>query len=349
MQFTGVPCVPVDDEPEQEQTCKGHQEPPEAHPVDRLEDFVVIVDEGDVPFRILREGGPVDKGPFPGLPVPEHDHFRIRFLQQPGDFVEALQRGALPSRATDDLAGAGQQESERGGIEQIGIQRVAEPGQVDVQSADRRDFTALVPEGIRVGRQPHDGIGLEKVGVAPDGLPAPEYFPVSGMEGIVVVFAAELFDPDAAAPVLRGIGLEEPSLFRVIVGEEGHAAPYDVPVRLDQPFRHRKQGIGPVEMGLHVSETFLHGRFSRFEGVHDDSRLGGEFDLHPLLEFFLQERARICILHDGDGLQQQGGKDDDAESRFFQFEFHGFRGLMNCRMQSTASSSVSLSMLRTRS
>ena len=167
LEISLAPGEKVDYVEKRDDAEQAEQEIAKPHPVGRLVDFIVVADHCYLPIGILRHRGAVEGGTPLSRVVLETDHPDVASLLRVG--YVAVEQGnyagdvALPGQVTYyGLSRFGQEEAEGGRIEAMGVEGVAEPGQVDVQAADGDEPAFVVVERAGEGRKPY-GIGAPPI------------------------------------------------------------------------------------------------------------------------------------------------------------------------------------------
>ena len=194
----------------------------------------------------------------------------------------------------------------------MGVQGVAEPGQVQVQAADGGEASFPVDERPGIGSQFPDRIFAIVIRVAPEIRPFPSGPDKIGSERIVVIGPRNLLDNDSTV-LSAAVSFEQASFLRIVAWDDGNACPVHQGIALDDTPGGAEQGIGVQKALLQAPGMILHGRFHILQRIHDQVDMGREFHPGDPLLLFCEQVPGMEVLRDTDTDQQQRSAEDDDQ------------------------------------
>ena len=144
------------------------------------------------------------------------------------------------------------------------IERISQPGKVDIQAAQGRQPALIIVDGHRIGGI-GKGVRPVEIRVCPGGpqvIQGPEEFRILA---IIVLRRAKLLGHNTAIRQFVGIGLKKTADGRIVIRHEGQATAHHVGIVVDQTHHNREKGIRIVQVPHDVPLVLCHGGFRKFQ------------------------------------------------------------------------------------
>ena len=169
-----VACKAVDDEEQHQQTREYQDHIAKSHALDGFKHFVVVIHQHHLPVGIFLQRREVDGAlrlvfgtyEFSDFYAPAGFSFRT-IVDKIHNLFDVVLIGTIGRRSHSQLSLLRQHQSERRGIVVHGIDGVAKPCQVDVESTHRRHVAFRVEQGVAVGGELLVVFTID-IGVAPE-------------------------------------------------------------------------------------------------------------------------------------------------------------------------------------